>query len=197
MISIYLSRPPLLPFYLSLRDLVSAYLPADQNHALMKVAGAVMELHSECIQKAKALKAAAAAGPLLPPPPPSSPPNMFRSPSAEIEEMTNMLNQSVLADPAGTIFSATEHVLTDKRNFDEDLHLSPEEETTENSPNPSERFFGENSAMRYSGIDVRNTKAATPRKISPVDRMNFPPPLSFISSQGLKVMRIRSFLKGC
>ena len=53
------------------RDLVSAYLPADQNHALMKVAGTVMELHSECVQKAKLAKAAAMS--TLPPPPTQSP----------------------------------------------------------------------------------------------------------------------------
>jgi hypothetical protein len=162
----------------------------------MKVAGVVMELHSECIQKAKAIKAAAAAAvatqsllsspPDLPPPPPI--PNMFRSDSSEIAEMTNMLNQSVLADPAGTIFSATEHVLTEKRNFDEDLHLPHDGETVtgarseqQSSNSLPERFFGENSALRYSGIDVRNTKTTiTPRKISTVDRMNSLPLLVLV-----------------
>lgn len=139
---------------------MSAYLPADQNHALMKVAGAVMELHSECIQKAKMAKAANISNlpPVLSPP-------LQKSDSTEIAEMTNMLNKSVLADPAGTIFSAAEHVLTDKRNFDEDLNLS--ENGDPNSTN-NEKFFGEKNASRYSGMDLRKTKS--PRKSLPIDR---------------------------
>lgn len=143
---------------INIRDLVSAYLPADQNHALMKVAGAVMELHSECIQKAKQAKVAN-----MPKPPPPPPPQ--HSDSHEIEEMTNMLNKSVLADPAGTIFSAVEHVLTEKRNFDEDFILTKDGEPNY-STNP-ERFFGEKNASRYSGIDLRNT---SPRKNLTGDR---------------------------
>jgi hypothetical protein len=156
---------------------VSAYLPADQNHALMKVAGTVMELHSECVQKAKLAKVAAAAAAIstLPSPPPTLPPiqspAMHRSDSAEIEEMTNMLTKSVLADPAGTIFSTTEHVLTEKRNFDEDLIISHEEDL-HSTNNHSKLFFAEKNAMKYSGIDVRNTKSMTPPRQPP------PPPLS-------------------
>jgi hypothetical protein len=176
------------------RDLVSAYLPADQNHVLMKVAGTVMELHSECVQKAKLAKATAAAAAaastsssLLPAPPPTaasstppappiqSPP-LLRSDSLEIEEMTNMLNKSVLADPAGTIFSTTEHVLTEKRNFDDDLIVSHDEDA--NSSNHSKLFFAEKNAMKYSGIDVRNTKSMTPpRQVQSIsDSKHFPLP---------------------
>jgi hypothetical protein len=146
------------------KDLVGAFLPADQGHALMKAAGAVMELHSECSRKQKEIKAAAAAASSLggkrepPPPPPAAPtsparappprgetdngvelrpagafaatiattaPNLVKDTAAvdaqlELAVLNDMLNKAVLADPAGTIFSAAENVLTEKRNFDDD-----------------------------------------------------------------------------
>ena len=140
---------------------MGAFLPADQGHALMKAAGAVMELHSECSRASKreALAAAscqasarsdldsaaadkgeelkATASKLIPSGTPKMPSIAAReaesAPSSAadgvprsrslgdlggVAAMSDMLNKAVLADPAGTIFSAAENVLTDKTDYD-------------------------------------------------------------------------------
>lgn len=142
------------------RDLVGAFLPADQGHTLMRAAGAVMELHSECSRNSKKAaeerraegvsdgdgggdsgvggvcdsekeketereqqsgedveSAAGGSGGGV------GGAHRRRSLSnlSDVAVLGDMLNKAILADPAGTIFSAAENVLTEKRNFDDGL----------------------------------------------------------------------------
>jgi hypothetical protein len=172
-----------------LRDLVAAFLPADQSHALAHAATAVTELHAECI--ANSLHPALhnpqeEEGDLL----------SIRQTHAEIlisrdddgssninnselivdiilscEEdqspSTNMLNKAVLADPAGTIFSAPENVLTNKRNFAEDGatgHLVHRDRDSLFASAPHS-FFGERSAVKYSSLDMRKKGAPSESEV--------------------------------
>jgi len=170
------------------RDLVGAFLPADQGHALMKAAAAVMELHSECsLKKSKTSDSSMQSGsnsdhnnqPAATNTANSGvegvelktssatqnessdsksetskqvqQPTRSRSLS-DISSMADMMNKAVLADPAGTIFSAAEHALTDKRDFDDEPGIAQRESAVRL---PERRFFGEKSAARYSGKDLR------------------------------------------
>lgn len=172
----------------------------------MQAAGAVMELHSDCIQRAKQQKLQRekslnelsttsniqsnikSSSISTSSPSPSTSSNILDSNNSQhnlndlqlvksdsntsdvndIDIMTNMLNKSVLADPASTIFSAPEHVLIEKRNFDEHLKLStPDGEHQSTSGN--DHFFGEKSAIKYSGVDLRKNKSPSPKKQSIYD----------------------------
>lgn len=163
--------------------MVGAFLPADQGHALMKAAGAVMELHSECsrVSKRDALAAASCqpltrsdldsttAGKGVEPQATTSPPAAEGVPQSRslidlggVAAMSDMLNKAVLADPAGTIFSAAENVRTDKTDYD-DGHMDGGASGVHTDEGGSGRekgaFFGENSASEYSGVDIRRRSA--------------------------------------
>ena len=81
-----------------------------------------------------------------------------------------MLNQAVLADPAGTIFSVPELQLILPRNFHEetlgsnfvqkDAITARDTITSNNSSNGESNFFGEKNASRYSGLDLRKIVVA-------------------------------------
>ncbi|CAE7705410.1 unnamed protein product, partial [Symbiodinium microadriaticum] len=87
---------------------------------------------------------------------------------SDLEEMaavtSDMLNKAVLADPAGTIFSAAENVLTEKTDYDDGqmdaaavaVTAGDADVEAENSPT----FFGEKNAANYSGVDVRRRSAS-------------------------------------
>lgn len=187
------------------RDLVGAFLPADQGHALMKAAGAVMEVHSECSRKAKEAKAATSAGagaggsvsgikkevqlpreekilmearastrgisgsgvelygPNVVTAGGSSQASVsIDSTSAaevsgeqqQVRVLNDMLNKAVLADPAGTIFSAAENVLTEKRNFDDDTLNSVNAPVPEGEASNNPDRLPRNSTRRTASVDA-------------------------------------------
>jgi hypothetical protein len=146
---------------------VSAFLPADQGYALMKAAAAVMELHGECHQRkrrgslaeSRHLSQATATTVGL------------TTDSNELPAMRegDMLNQAVLADPSGTIFSVPERQLIPPRLFNEDgltsglVHRDStfrDRTSSVSSPESSPSFFGEKNATRYSGLDLRKIVVA-------------------------------------
>jgi hypothetical protein len=134
--------------------MVSAFLPADQGYALMKAAASVMALHGECNQR-KRRESAGNLEPLL-----------HLPPQSEAAMNGDMLNQAVLADPTGTIFSVPERLLIPPRSYGEDglgSGLVPRETFRPSSqPSFSENttFFGEKNASRYSGLDLRKIVVA-------------------------------------
>lgn len=145
-----------------LREMVSSFLPADQGYALMKASAAVMELHGECNQK----KRRGSVNNLSPP----------VVPTQDIVDQTplpiinsDMLNQAILADPTGTIFSVPERQLIPPRYYNEDGlggGLLPRDSTLRDrtsslsSPGDASNFFGEKNATKYSGLDLRKIVVA-------------------------------------
>jgi hypothetical protein len=162
------------------REMVSAFLPADQGYALMKAAAAVMTLHGECNQKKISRRASAGRGNLPSLPNPQSEERERERVAVEGGDRggmnADMLNQAVLADPTGTIFSVPERQLIPPRSFEDEglgSGLVPRE-TLHRAPSSSHQhhlsfsessatgtsFFGEKSASRYSGLDLRKIVVA-------------------------------------
>lgn len=150
--------------------MVSSFLPADQGHALMKAAAAVMELHAECKQQKSKRRQSVK---LLS----QSSIETIDSIDPRIHSpLTNtlsidMLNQAVLADPAGTIFSVPELQVILPRYFHEELLGSNFVQkdsitnrdtfsSTSSSNGEMNNFFGEKNASRYSGLDLRKIVVA-------------------------------------
>jgi hypothetical protein len=195
--------------------MVSAFLPADQGYALMKAAAAVMELHGECHQRKRRgshisisrslSQTTATTGTVLTT---DSVELSFTASATGPPQLSDMLNQAVLADPTGTIFSVPELQLIPPRLYNEDgltsgnciVHRDSafRDRTSSfvSSPGdvPGASFFGEKSAARYSGLDLRkivvaayaegNPKAGafegTPPLSSPMP-WSHPPPLLSLS----------------
>lgn len=140
------------------REMVSAFLPADQGYALMKASAAVMELHGECTQKKRR----------------GSVNNLASSLNIPVEQPSSslingdMLNQAILADPTGTIFSVPERQLIPPRLYHEDglsngllrESIARDRNSSLSLPGEVSNFFGEKSATKYSELDLRKIVVA-------------------------------------
>ncbi len=136
--------------------MVSAFLPADQGHALMRAAAAVMELHAECEGTKKRRTSVNDTSYLY---------DQYTDRQESAAPAMGMLNQAVLADPAGTIFSVPEHQMISPRffqidNFGNNLVQKEVARDSSSSSGSHNTFFGEKSASRYSGLDLRKIVVA-------------------------------------